>query len=65
MPVKRIVAPSPAPPIFRNDSVASYPSPHEKTWTGFKVWEGGKDGGMRPYAGFEHVSGSRSRVKIR
>jgi hypothetical protein len=53
VPVKRAVAPSPAPPIFRNESSGSYPSTGQKTWANFKVWEGGKDG-MRPYGGFEH-----------
>lgn len=55
MPIKRTVAPSPAPPIFRNDSSASYPTPNQSPWANFKVWDGAKDG-VRPYNGFEHVS---------
>ncbi|KAH7078833.1 hypothetical protein BKA63DRAFT_531626 [Paraphoma chrysanthemicola] len=50
VPIKRTVAPSPAPPAFRAESAASYPS-NNKTWLNFKVWEGGKHG-MRPYGGF-------------
>jgi hypothetical protein len=55
VPIKRAVAPSPAPPMYRAESSASYPSSNHKTWMNFKIWEGGKDG-MRPYGGFALVS---------
>jgi hypothetical protein len=55
VPIKRAVAPSPAPQVFRAESVASYPSSNQKTWLNFKIWQGGKEG-MRPYGGFEFVS---------
>jgi hypothetical protein len=54
VPIKRTVAPSPAPPAFRAESAASYATPNKKTWLNFKTWKGGKDG-MRPYGGFEFV----------
>ncbi|CAO2657346.1 Nn.00g034720.m01.CDS01 [Neocucurbitaria sp. VM-36] len=52
VPIKRNVAPSPAPYTFRTESAASYPLTNQKTWTNFRVWEGGRDG-MRPYGGFD------------
>jgi hypothetical protein len=56
VPIKRAVAPSPAPPNFsRTESAASHPSPNQKTWLNFKTWKAGKDG-MRAYGGFEFVS---------
>jgi hypothetical protein len=55
VPVKKVVAPSSAPPGFRAESAASYPSSQHKTWLNFKIWTGGKDG-MRPYGGFDFVS---------
>lgn len=54
VPIKRAVAPSPAPKAFLAESAASYPSSSKKTWLNFKIWRGGKDG-MRPYGGFEFV----------
>ncbi|KAF2823287.1 hypothetical protein CC86DRAFT_384669 [Ophiobolus disseminans] len=53
VPIKKTIVPPPASPVFRTESAASYPSPNQKSWINFKVWEGGKDG-MRPYGGFEH-----------
>jgi hypothetical protein len=55
VPIKKAVAPSPASPAFDAESVASYPWSNQKTWSNFKIWEGGRDG-MRPYSGFESVS---------
>jgi hypothetical protein len=55
VPVKRTIAPSPAPQAFRAESAASYSIPNKKTWQNFKTWKGGKDT-MRPYGGFEFVS---------
>ncbi|KAH7405868.1 hypothetical protein DE146DRAFT_425807 [Phaeosphaeria sp. MPI-PUGE-AT-0046c] len=52
VPIKRTVAPSPAPPHFRAESSASHPSSNQKTWLNFKVWNGTKDA-MRPYGGFD------------
>jgi hypothetical protein len=54
--MKKSVAPTSAPPVFRSESSASYAfSSDQKTWLNFKVWTDGKDG-MRPYAGFDYVS---------
>lgn len=58
VPIKRTIAPSPAPPHFRAESAASHPSSNQKTWLNFKVWNGSKDA-MRPYGGFDFVSTSR------
>jgi hypothetical protein len=55
VPIKRTVAPSPAPPAFRAESTTPYPSSSQKSWLNFKIWKGGKDA-MRPYGGFEFVS---------
>lgn len=54
--MKKSVAPTPTPPVFRSESSASYAFPtDQKTWLNFKVWTDGKDG-MRPYGGFDYVS---------
>jgi hypothetical protein len=55
VPIKRTIAPSPAPTNYRAESAASYPQSNRKTWLNFKTWGAGKDG-MRPYSGFEYVS---------
>ncbi|KAF1841717.1 uncharacterized protein K460DRAFT_291524 [Cucurbitaria berberidis CBS 394.84] len=52
VPIKRGVATTPAPPVFRAESAASYPSANQKTWMNFRVWDGGKDG-MRLFGGFD------------
>lgn len=54
VPIKKTVASSPAPPVFRTESAASSPSINHKSWMNFKIWEGGRDT-MRPYGGFDHV----------
>jgi hypothetical protein len=55
VPIKRTIAPSPAPTNYRAESAASYPPSNQKTWLNFKTWGAGKHG-MRPYGGFEYVS---------
>lgn len=55
VPIKKTIAPSSAPPQFRAESAASYPSSNQKTWMNFKVWNGSKEA-MRPYGGFDFVS---------
>jgi hypothetical protein len=55
VPIKRAVAPSPAPQAFRAETAAFYPSSNQRTWLNFKIWQGVKEG-MRPYGGFESVS---------
>lgn len=54
VPIKKAVASSPAPPMFRSETAASSNTTHQKTWTNFKVWEGGRDS-LRPYNGFKFV----------
>ena len=63
VPIKRSVAPSPAPFGFRTESAASYPTTNHKTWMNFRVWEGGKDG-MRPYGGFDFVRSVFAEIKF-
>jgi hypothetical protein len=63
VPIKRTVAPSPAPPDFRAESTASYSSSNQKTWQNFKTWKAGKDG-MRPYGGFEYVGILQSQARV-
>jgi hypothetical protein len=54
VPIKKSVAPSPAPPMFRSESSASHALPaDQKTWLNFKVWTDGRDV-MHPYAGFDY-----------
>ncbi|KAH8698100.1 hypothetical protein GQ44DRAFT_779257 [Phaeosphaeriaceae sp. PMI808] len=52
VPIKKTVAPSPTLPNFRAESAISHYPSNRKTWSNFKIWEGGKDG-MRLYSGFE------------
>lgn len=63
VPIKRTVAPSPAPAAFRADSSSSYPATDQKSWLNFKIWKGSKDA-MRPYGGFEFVSGLYFRLAL-
>jgi hypothetical protein len=66
VPVKKTVATSPAPPVFRderNESPASYTRPNQKSWMNFRVWERGRNG-MRPYGGFDYVSMRGAIVEI-
>ncbi|KAI4691027.1 uncharacterized protein J4E88_002504 [Alternaria novae-zelandiae] len=55
VPIKKTVAPSPGPPVFRSESSAgSYAlPPDQKTWLNFKVWTDGREE-MRPYTGFSY-----------
>ncbi|ORY19845.1 hypothetical protein BCR34DRAFT_595291 [Clohesyomyces aquaticus] len=52
VPIKKPVANSPAPPLFRAESTASYVPMNQKTWQNFRIWEGGESG-IRPYGGFD------------
>jgi hypothetical protein len=55
VPIKKTVAPSPAPPLFRAESTVPHLPSHKRTWLDFKIWEGGREE-MRPYGGFAFVS---------
>ncbi|KAF2132046.1 hypothetical protein P153DRAFT_285293 [Dothidotthia symphoricarpi CBS 119687] len=46
------VSASHGPPQYRTEPIGSYPTANQKSWSGFKVWEGGEEG-MRPYLGFD------------
>lgn len=55
VPIKTTAALSSAPPKLRSESPASLLPSHQKTWLGFRIWEGDLDQ-MRPYGGFAFVS---------
>lgn len=54
VPIKKTVAPSPAPSLFRVESTTPSLPSHKTTWLGFKIWDGGRED--RPYGGFAFVS---------
>jgi len=60
VPVKTAVSTTPLPPMFRAETSLQFPSatlsPSQRTWIDFRIWEGG-DHSLRPYGGFDFVSG--------
>lgn len=64
VPTKKTVAISPTPQIFLNDFAASHSASNQRTWSGFKIWEGSRDE-MRSYGGFDFVSAFMLVAKLR
>lgn len=67
VPVKtttKPTAPSPGPPVFRDDSPASFIPADQKSWMNFKIWERSKDG-LQPYGGFDYVSITTTIINLK
>ncbi|KAF2867194.1 hypothetical protein BDV95DRAFT_598314 [Massariosphaeria phaeospora] len=52
VPVKKAVAASTPPPLFRMEHADLRVPPGQKTWINFRIWEG-TESGLRPYGGFD------------